>query len=170
MVKDIIWENFKYNGILYKVSDEGAIVGPRGRQIKQRENSDGYMEVTLGTTSHRNARIKVHRIVATLFCDGYVDGLEVNHKDFNRKNNSAENLEWVSHIENIGKSVQAGHYDGSLRTGEKNGRAKLTYVDAYTIKRAIEHGYSISEIARKMHVGWTTVHHIKNGDTWKEIA
>jgi hypothetical protein len=41
-------------------------------------------------------KIKVHRIVAKYFCEGYFDGAVVNHKDCNKLNNNADNLEWCT--------------------------------------------------------------------------
>lgn len=38
----------------------------------------------------------VHRLVAICFVDGYKEGLVVNHKNENRMDNRAENLEWCS--------------------------------------------------------------------------
>lgn len=43
----------------------------------------------------------ISRIVAKLFCDGYVPGLEVNHLDGNPKNDYYKNLEWSTRSENI---------------------------------------------------------------------
>lgn len=45
-------------------------------------------------------RFFVHRLVAYHFVDGYQDGLVVNHKDGNKLNNEADNLEWVTRSEN----------------------------------------------------------------------
>ena len=38
-----------YYGLNYKIFSDGTIVGPERGIVKQRENDDGYMEVTLGT-------------------------------------------------------------------------------------------------------------------------
>ena len=43
----------------------------------------------------------VHRLVAMAFVEGYQDGYDVNHKDENKQNNRADNLEWVKHVDNI---------------------------------------------------------------------
>lgn len=45
-------------------------------------------------------RFFIHRLVALHFCKGYQEDLIVNHKDGNKLNNIAENLEWVTHSEN----------------------------------------------------------------------
>lgn len=43
-----------YYGLNYKIFSDGTIVGPERGIVKQRENDDGYMEVTLGTTKNRH--------------------------------------------------------------------------------------------------------------------
>lgn len=57
----------------------------------------GYAEVTLGNRK----RYFVHRLVAFAFCDNHFEGAVVNHKNGIRDDNRAENLEWVSHSENL---------------------------------------------------------------------
>lgn len=56
--------------------------------------------------------------VAHAWVDGYFDGAEVNHIDYNRENYSADNLEWITHNQNIKHSVNGGKYKG--RCGELN--------------------------------------------------
>jgi NUMOD4 motif/HNH endonuclease len=41
-------------------------------------------------------RNSVHVLVAKAFVPGYAPGLEVNHKDGNKKNNYYKNLEWIT--------------------------------------------------------------------------
>lgn len=43
----------------------------------------------------------VSRLIALTWCDGYEDGLTVNHIDGNTENNVPSNLEWVSRADNI---------------------------------------------------------------------
>ena len=43
----------------------------------------------------------VHRLVAKAFVPGYFEGADVNHKDCNRQNNHADNLEWMTRRDNL---------------------------------------------------------------------
>ena len=43
----------------------------------------------------------VHRLVAKAFVPGYFEGADVNHKDCNRQNNRADNLEWMTRRDNL---------------------------------------------------------------------
>ena len=61
-------------------------------------NNMGYKRVTLYKPKRK--RFFVHRLVAYYFCNGYEEGLVVNHIDGNKQNNIYTNLEWCTHSEN----------------------------------------------------------------------
>ena len=103
-----IWKSFNYKGAIYEVSTYGNIRGKRGI-LKQRINKDGYMCVTLGLKKNRTS-VKVHRVVAEVFIERPLGKNEVNHIDFNRKNNNVENLEWCNHSENINHTILSGRH------------------------------------------------------------
>lgn len=96
MIKDLI-----YKGQLYQVSDTGKIYH-NGKEMNQTLDHDGYYRVTTFDYNKQWRRTGVHRLVAFAFINND-DPLktEVNHKDFNRKNNCVDNLEWITHKENI---------------------------------------------------------------------
>ena len=99
-------ENFKelnYRGTDFLVGDYGTIYRD-GSLAYQAITPDGYRQVYLPGSS-----IKVHRLVAMCWVPGRTEERnEVNHKDFNRQNNVASNLEWVTHAENIQYSNKYG--------------------------------------------------------------
>lgn len=116
-----------YEGI-YIVSDSGVVKSldrvvvksngvrqPRsGRVKKQFLNPDGYMMVKL-SKGGSSKNWPVHVVVAMAFVDGYVDGYEVNHKDYDRTHNEASNLEWLSHEENIAHTLAGGRHVTQIR-------------------------------------------------------
>lgn len=62
---------YECNNRKYFVSNDGHVyIADRKtkyhKEVKQRLTKDGYLEVTLGETTHRTSR-KVHRLVAELF-------------------------------------------------------------------------------------------------------
>ena len=162
-------KEFEYGGLKYIAYSNGDIIGlGRNKKLKQRKNADGYPVVTLGSKYFR-VSVKVHTIIARLFVDGYKDGYEVNHKDFNRENNSYENLEWVSHIENVRHSSNAGHYGNGRHAGTNNGRAKINENDVVEIIRLYSENKSIQEIAKMFNLGGTQVKRIVNRESWKSV-
>lgn len=71
-----------------------------GKMLTISIQRDGYCAVKIRKQPFQ--RIKsVHRLVAKAFVHGYCEGLQVNHKDENKQNNHADNLEWVTGKENL---------------------------------------------------------------------
>lgn len=96
-----IWKDVKgYEG-LYQISNLGNVRSMNWRNtgcIKNlylKPHCKGYLQVEL----HKNAKRKmftVHRLVALHFVNGYENGKVVNHKNEDKTDNRADNLEWVS--------------------------------------------------------------------------
>jgi hypothetical protein len=93
-----------YEGV-YKVNKKGQVFSVRSNKVlRQYKRPDGYTQVTL-TVNYKYKHWLVHRLVAETFIDNPTNKKEVNHKDFNRANNNANNLEWVTPKENTQYSV-----------------------------------------------------------------
>lgn len=60
--------------------------------------------------------IGIHLLVARVFVSGQEPGLEVNHIDGDKLNYRPENLEWVTHQENMDHAQRTGLLDGIKRT------------------------------------------------------
>jgi hypothetical protein len=112
------------------------------RVLQQRLNHYGYSVVRLDLSDGKKggATVTVHPLVATTFVGSRPsEEHEVNHKDCNRANNDARNLEWLTHADNVRYSFAMGMHDNVI--GEKNPRAILTWEivntirDSYTGKR-----------------------------------
>ena len=85
------------NGVEMDILHKGKILKPVKRQ-------HGYLGVMLyGKGGHATRGFKtfsVHRLVAEAFIPNPNGLPEVNHIDEDKTNNKAENLEWISHINN----------------------------------------------------------------------
>ena len=102
-----IWKDYKdYEG-LYQASNlgrlrsldrwvkskSGSVRLCKGKILKLCTDKYGYLKVSL----YKNNKVKtyyVHRLVAEAFIPNPENLPEVNHKDENKLNNNAENLEW----------------------------------------------------------------------------
>lgn len=124
----------------YKVSNTGNVMSYKygsPRMMHPAPNNCGYMQVPL----HKNGRVKrvyVHRLVAMLFVDGYDPDKEVNHKDYNKANNTYTNLEWVTKSENHKHIVE-----------HKPERCTFYKGDAKFIKRCVVCGRQIDRKATR---------------------
>lgn len=96
-----IWKQIKgYEG-LYEVSNLGRVkslcAGRWGYEMirKPVKDKDGYLTVNLKKDGKYECA-KIHRLVASAFVPNPNDFPQVNHRDENKQNNSAENLEWCT--------------------------------------------------------------------------
>jgi len=88
----------------YLVCDKGYILSKRGKPLKPSINHKGYQIVNL-MINNKRIGIAVHTLVARAFCNGYKEGLTVNHKDGNKLNNDAGNLEWITNRDNTKHAI-----------------------------------------------------------------
>lgn len=108
------WKDIKgYEG-LYRISDKGTVKSITFRKcvhgirtqtpaeviMKPFDNGKGYQTITL-TKDGKNKNHYIHRLVAEAFKQNPECLPEVNHKDYDKSNNCADNLEWCTRRENI---------------------------------------------------------------------
>ncbi len=108
----------------YSIFKDGTVINNvSGRQLKPSEDRDGYMRVCL----YKNKRgffFRLHRLVAIHFINNPQQLEYVNHKDENKSNNLADNLEWctASYNNNYGtRSIRAAQSLGHGIQAFKNG-------------------------------------------------
>lgn len=91
-------------------------------------NADGYLVVGgYNPDKKRSVYVGVHILVAKAFIPNPNNLPEVNHKDFDRKNPRVDNLEWVTHQENIEYSRKANRYPSQIGKLNPNyGNRKLS--------------------------------------------
>ena len=95
----------------YLVSNRGRIISLNsGAEMAQYVQKNGYAAVKLRTHNVKRTFL-VHRLVASAFVSNPNGLAEVNHIDGDKLNNSAENLEWVTHSQNMKHSIEVGLYD-----------------------------------------------------------
>jgi hypothetical protein len=88
---------------------------------------EGYCKVSLALADGSGRKhVSVHRLVAIAFVPGDHSN-DVNHKDMNKANNAATNLEWVPHRENIRHGMK-NHPAWRQRLREFGGRKKRRVV------------------------------------------
>ena len=167
MEKDIIG----YEGF-YTVNDRGEVfslprfgTGAERRKLKWAYRPNGYWFVTL-SVKNKPKRISVHRLVAEHFLEKPKNnGLQVDHIDGDKSNNSANNLRWVTASENQQYSIM----NGTSPVGEKSYKAKLTNKQVLDIKQKILNNGSVTGIAKEYKVSKHTISFIKRGRSWKHI-
>ncbi|MBL7738438.1 MAG: NUMOD4 motif-containing HNH endonuclease [Chitinophagaceae bacterium] len=126
---NIIWKDLKNFGGLYQINNEGTVKSLdryvyhngndkfqfiRGRKISMRVNNHGYLSIRLSRDSKTATRF-VHRLLAETFIENPLELPFVNHKDGNKLNNALDNLEWVTHSQNMKHAYSMGLIKGKSK-------------------------------------------------------
>ena len=155
------WKDIpNYEG-LYQISNLGRVKSFRHSTkhrwedeyiIKPSIANNGYYQVTLYNNTVRH-KFLVHRLVAQAFIPNPNEYPQVNHKDENRLNNSADNLEWCTaeynnaygtarlrQIDTVSIPVEQLTYDGKVIAIYRSTRiaSELLGIKRGTLKSAID--------------------------------
>jgi hypothetical protein len=109
-----IWKDIKDFEGLYQVSNLGRVRSLKNGKVyvfKEHIDNHGYAYGFLYISRKhkpRQIRFKTHKLVAKYFCEGYAEGLVVDHIDGNKRNNVYTNLEWVTPSENNRRAYALG--------------------------------------------------------------
>ena len=130
---------------IYKELKQSQIVN------NKRKNAKPYIQVGV-----KGCQL-LHRLVADTFI-GEVKGFTVNHKDGNTLNNSIDNLEIVTQLENNIHAIQ----EGLMPTGEKHGKAKYSDKELLTALQEVKSGASVKTTAKKYGISQSYLNKVKN--------
>ncbi len=125
------WKEIPFAKGEYLVSNIGRVkTAKTGRVLRPAIDARGYERVCLFKV-HRDRRYKVHRLVAITFIPNPDGKEQVNHKDGNKRNNSVDNLEWMTNSENMQHSIEHGLHDGLQRFRDsRKKRVIATHIDS----------------------------------------
>jgi hypothetical protein len=154
------------NGTIYRPTQkrtrrDGVVREIKGGWVATRvRNADtgkggGYEYVDLWINNKTEYWL-MHRLVAKLFVDNPNNYPQVNHKDGNRSNNDASNLEWVSASENQKHAYNSlgRQRKGKLSDEQKKEVWKLRNIDKL----------KLNEIASRFGIAFQTVSDIASGN------
>lgn len=150
---------------IYIQRGKGFISNVAPKVISQCVANNGYLEVAIRVGGIRK-KYAVHRLVALAFCDGWEEGLTVNHINGIKTDNRPENLEWVSISRNSQHQWQIGLAD--LR-GENQPNHKLTSKRVVYIRKLLSAGVSPNTIAIVADISPAIIYRIQKGKAWKHI-
>lgn len=159
-----VWKKIPGYGGRYEVSNLGrvrSIHKSTGRVfiLSQSTDKKGYCFVCLRSDG-ASKRYRVHRLVATAFIPNHENKPQVNHKDGDKSNNRADNLEWATQSENIRHAIHVLHlYSITHRV--------LTEDQVRMIRSSDK---STHQLARELGVGRTTVKNVRHRTSYKEVV
>lgn len=128
-----VWKPVKGYEQYLAVSSIGRIQSfmrdPDGYVLKVQPDKKGYLRLRC-TVNQKKVCFKVHRLVAEHFIDNPDGKPQVNHKDGNKRNNRADNLEWATGSENAKHAIRSGLWDRQLAHTKRANDAKKTPIVA----------------------------------------
>jgi hypothetical protein len=166
------WAPVKGWAGLYEFSDSGDVRSSvtrrgsrKGHILKKRWTTDGYVKVVLRRPGEAS-NLFVHRIVYEAFVGPIPEGMEIDHLDFNKANNSTANLEAVAKRTNIQRSFLRGR---NLARGSRQGRASFTENDVTEILQRSMAGEKQVNLAKEYGVTPTAIYCIVKRKTWAHV-
>lgn len=97
----------------YRIYEDGRVQNIKTEKfLKPSPNSSKYLQLRLQNRGISRS-IGIHRLLAQAFIPNPKNKPQVNHIDGNKQNNSLNNLEWVTHQENIQHAYDIGLKDKS---------------------------------------------------------
>lgn len=104
-----IWKDVPGWEGVYQVSNRGRMksfkADPSGKVMSLRNKTGDYIRIVLQKRGRKQETVLVHRLVANVFIPNPLNLPVVNHKDGNKQNNSASNLEWCTNSYNVRHSM-----------------------------------------------------------------
>lgn len=94
----------------YRVSDQGRVIGPRGKILKPSVLSNGYLQV------HVRGEELVHRLVLFAFVGPCPPGMQTLHDNNIKSDNRLSNLSWGTPKQNARDLVASGGHHHAKKT------------------------------------------------------
>jgi HNH endonuclease/NUMOD4 motif len=160
----------------YEVSDEGFVRSVdrvierrgkparlKGKELKLLAHSQGYWSVCLSNQK----RHLVHSLVMEAFVGPRKKGMDINHKNGDKKDNRLENLEYCSRSQNMAHAVRTGLMPPPPnKRGASQHLARLNEADVRGIRQWHKEGGGVAQMARFFDVGESTVRNIIKRNSW----
>ena len=168
----LIYRNVKLN--MYEVSTFGKIRNINtGNELSICLSEKGYPMVGLMCTDGNQKTLKLHRIVATNFIGDYSLVLEVNHKNGDKSNCHAINLEWTTRRRNIRHAIVNGLLP--VRRGEYVPASKFSEETIISVCEMMQNGKTNKEIQEVLKMkdiimNRYTLFDLRHKRSWKHIT
>lgn len=140
----------------YAISNKGRIFSKKRNKFLsdgRNRKTNQYVTASLFKEDGIKIKVRIHNLVATHFIPNPKNKSEVNHKDFDKRNNCVSNLEWVTRKENQNHAYNAGR----MVCPRNKQLSDSSILDIAKSKLPIK------EIASKHGVNEVHVRNIKNG-------
>lgn len=142
----------------YIINKDGTIISKISKRKIGYIASNGYCMVKF-----RNKHIQVHRLVWEVYGNQPLnDSLVINHKNGITTDNRIENLELITHSENLKHKYRV------LKMPAVIGHKKIKKAIADEIRKLHNEGWTYKMLMNKYNVGKTTISYVINNKIWKD--
>jgi hypothetical protein len=145
----------------FLVGDDGAIVGPRGHELRTFLDRDGYPRFNRYEAG-KWSQHPVHAVVCETFHGPRPAGAQAAHTNGHKTDCRAVNLSWKTPAENEADKVE----HDTRAWGDRHGMHKLTEDEVRTIRASREQSITL---ARRHGVTTVTIRAIRARRTWRHI-
>lgn len=150
----------------YWIFRDGTIKRKDGHTMSKYVDNYGYYVVDYRLDGKRNHK-RVHVLLAKAFIPNPRKLRTISHINLNKLDNSLENLEWASDLQNIRHGFKNGAYKNVI--GSRHYLAKLTEKDIPRIRSMPFVGKTHEEIAKEFGVSRRHITDIINRVCWKHV-
>lgn len=143
------------------------------RNTLQKNLSQKFREDVRARTIYYSAL--VHRMVADFFLKKPApDQTIVAHLDYDKLNNRASNLKWMTPDENYAHQQKSPHVQKEKiarqhRRKEESRATKLTVTKVMLMKKMINQGKPMKQLVKQFKVTETQIIRIKKGENWADV-
>jgi len=142
----------------------------KGKILKAMLGKNGYYYFQLSDEHNKRTNKYLHRLLCIAFIWNPINYPSVNHKDGNKTNNNLDNLEWCTQKQNMRHGYSTGLIPKKVNPkGEKGIAAKLTDNQVKEIKKRLNIGDRIIDIAADYPIKEGAIGEIKAGRSWGHI-
>lgn len=176
------WKGFSLpnniDGETFKISSYGRVLRKFTETAENKPYSakpvNGYEVVNFRIKNKKKVTRYLHKLVADLFLENPDNKSFVIHLDYNKKNNSINNLKWVNRSE-----LTLHHFNnpevikGKQKRKENLPYSKLSEAKVRLLKRKIfdpNRRTRLKMIARQFGISEMQLYRIKTGENWGHIT
>lgn len=167
MNKKETWKPVKDYENFYIVSSFGRIKNIKTNKILKPWITQGYCHLRL-CKNGKCIQYGVHKIVCESFIGKIKKHHQINHKNCIKNDNKIQNLEYVTHKQNIRHARINGLLRGPL--GERQHMSKLKEKDIISIRNLYQKKlFSQLVLSKKFNVHQSNISYIVNKKSWRHI-
>lgn len=155
-------------GEIWRIAKRGRNKAVKCKRVRAEHDTGAYLAIHVMFNRIR-LTTGAHRLIYYHFNGDIPSGMTVNHKNGNKKDNNPNNLELMTHKEQMRHARTVLKIGIRQQDGEKNLMSKLTEAQVSEIILRRKNGEKLKEISRDYDISPKYVSELARGKYWKKI-